>query len=116
MAYWDQQCSPISRRKSDMNRLHKRFGGLYWRLTGAYFVVTLLAAVIIEVTITLPETIQEYQQAGDAVEFTQMLENQEAPLLAPFFTQSAPGVSTLQTALSHIDEHITAYLSAKQQK
>jgi signal transduction histidine kinase len=64
MAYWDQQCSLILRRKRDMDSLRKRFGGLYWRLTGSYFAVTLLAAVIIEVAITLPTSIQGYQQGN----------------------------------------------------
>ena len=51
----------IMRRRSDMQRLRKRFGGLYWRLTGSYFLVTLLAAVIIDVAVTLPASIQDYQ-------------------------------------------------------
>ncbi len=44
-----------------MQSFHKRFGGLYWRLTGSYFLVTLLAAVIIDVAVTLPASIQDYQ-------------------------------------------------------
>jgi NarL family two-component system sensor histidine kinase LiaS len=38
-----------------------RFGGLYWRLTGSYFAVTLLAAVIVEIAVTLGSSIQDYQ-------------------------------------------------------
>jgi hypothetical protein len=44
-----------------MRHLRKRFGGLYWRLTGSYFLATLLAAVIIEIAITLPASIGDYR-------------------------------------------------------
>ena len=47
-----------------MHSVRKRFGGLYWRLTGSYFAVTLLAAVIIEIAITLPASFQDYQQGN----------------------------------------------------
>lgn len=47
-----------------MHRVRTRFGGLYWRLAGSYFAVTLLAAVIIELAITLPASMQGYQQAS----------------------------------------------------
>jgi signal transduction histidine kinase len=113
MAYWNQQFSPISWRKGDMHSLRKRFGGLYWRLTGSYFLITLLAAAIVEVAITLPATIQDYQQANDTFTFTQILAYHEAPLLAPFFTQSAPDASALQNAVNQIDEHIAEYFSVK---
>ncbi len=47
-----------------MYRLRERFGGLYWRLTSSYFAVTLLSAVIIEIAITLPSSIQGPQQVS----------------------------------------------------
>jgi signal transduction histidine kinase len=47
-----------------MYSVRKRFSGLYWRLTGSYFAVTLLSAVIIEIAITLPASFQEYQQVN----------------------------------------------------
>jgi len=47
-----------------MHSVRTRFGGLYWRLAGSYFAVTLLAAVIIEIAITLPDSMQGYQQAS----------------------------------------------------
>jgi signal transduction histidine kinase len=50
-----------------MQRLRTRFGGLYWRLTGSYLLVTLLAAVIIEVALTLPASLQGYQQGNITV-------------------------------------------------
>jgi signal transduction histidine kinase len=64
MAYWDQQELLILLRKGAMRSVRKRFGGLYWRLTISYFAVTLLAALIIEVAITLPASIQDYQQGN----------------------------------------------------
>ncbi len=98
-----------------MHSLRKRFGGLYWRLTGSYFFVTLLAAVIVEVAITLPATIQDYQQANDTITFTQILAHHEAPLLAPFFTQSTPDMSMLQNTVRQIDEHITEFFRVKRE-
>jgi NarL family two-component system sensor histidine kinase LiaS len=47
-----------------MVSVRTRFGGLYWRLAGSYFAVTLLAAVIIEIAITLPASMQGYQQVS----------------------------------------------------
>jgi NarL family two-component system sensor histidine kinase LiaS len=47
-----------------MHNLRTRFGGLYWRLTGSYLLVTLLSAVIIEIALTLPASLQGYQQAN----------------------------------------------------
>jgi signal transduction histidine kinase len=44
-----------------MQSLRRRFGGLYWRLTGSYFAVTLLAAVTVEIAVTLRSSIQDYQ-------------------------------------------------------
>jgi signal transduction histidine kinase len=47
-----------------MHSVRTHFGGLYWRLASSYFVVTLLATVIIEIAITLPASMQGYQQAS----------------------------------------------------
>ncbi|HUY76242.1 MAG TPA: sensor histidine kinase [Ktedonobacterales bacterium] len=44
-----------------MYSVRKRFGGLYWRLSSSYFAVTLLAAVIVEIAVTLSSTIQGSQ-------------------------------------------------------
>lgn len=48
----------------DMHSVRTGAGGLYWRLAGSYFAVTLLAAVIIEIAITLPASMQGYQQVS----------------------------------------------------
>jgi signal transduction histidine kinase len=47
-----------------MRSIQLRFGGLYWRLTGSYFAVTLLAAVIVEVAVTFRSSIQDYQSVS----------------------------------------------------
>jgi signal transduction histidine kinase len=62
MAYWDQQISVGLRRRDEMHSVRTRFGGLYWRLTGSYFAVTFLAAVIVEMAVTLPSSVRDYQQ------------------------------------------------------
>jgi signal transduction histidine kinase len=98
-----------------MLNVRKRFGGLYWRLTGSYFLVTLLAAIIIEIAVILPTSIRDYQQADDTFKFIQMLEYQEAPLLAPFLTQHTPEASALHNALRQIDEHIVENFGVKQE-
>src|SRR5215469_15209336 len=98
-----------------MRSVRKRFGGLYWRLTGSYFLVTLLAALIIEIAVALPTSIRDYQEANDTFTFIQMLEYQEAPLLAPFFSQTAPDATALHNALSQIDEHIAENFSMNQE-
>lgn len=45
-----------------MYSVRKRFGGLYWRLTGSYLAVTLLTAVIIEIAVTFPSSSLDHQQ------------------------------------------------------
>lgn len=44
-----------------MHSVRTRFGGLYWRLTGSYLLVTVLAAVIVQIAITLSSSVQDYQ-------------------------------------------------------
>jgi NarL family two-component system sensor histidine kinase LiaS len=44
-----------------MHSLRTRFGGLYWRLTGSYLLVTVLAAVIVQIAITFSSSVQDYQ-------------------------------------------------------
>jgi NarL family two-component system sensor histidine kinase LiaS len=61
MAYWTQHFSLILRRKGAMHSVRKRFGGLYWRLTASYFLITLLSAVIVQTAVTLSSSVTEYQ-------------------------------------------------------
>lgn len=44
-----------------MHSVRTRFGGLYWRLTGSYLLVTVLAAVIVQIAITFSSSVQQYQ-------------------------------------------------------
>lgn len=83
-----------------MQRLGLRFGGLYWRLISSYFLVTLVAALIVEIAITLPVAIQEFQQSIDAVRFARLLEEHEAPLVAPYLAQDRLDLSALQYLLT----------------
>jgi len=44
-----------------MHSVRTRFGGLYWRLTGSYLLVTVLAAVIVQIAVTVSSTVQDYE-------------------------------------------------------
>ncbi len=44
-----------------MHGVRKHLGGLYWRLTGSYLFVTVLAAIIVQVAVTLSSSVQDYQ-------------------------------------------------------
>src|SRR5260370_34953085 len=83
----------IMRRRSDMQSLRKRFGGLYWRLTGSYFLVTFLAAVIIDVPITLSASLQDYQQGNITV-------HPSPSRFSPPSPPSPPGISRFLSTFS----------------
>ncbi len=68
-----------------MHSVRTRFGGLYWRLAGSYFAVTLLAAVIIEIAITLPDSMQGYQQVSKTPYGTTTVPISPAPSGIPQF-------------------------------
>jgi len=72
-----------------MHSVRTRFGGLYWRLAGSYFAVTLLAAVIIEIAITLPDSMQGYQQVSKT----------------PYGTTTVP-ISPAPSGISHISQFL----------
>jgi len=86
----------IMRRRSDMQSLRKHFGGLYWRLTGSYLLVTLLAAVIIDVAITLPASLQDYRQTNVTVH----------PSPSGFSLPSSPTPSSVSLFLSIFWNHL----------
>jgi signal transduction histidine kinase len=44
-----------------MHSIRIQFGGLYWRLIASYLAVTLLAAVIVEIAVTLLSSVTDYQ-------------------------------------------------------
>jgi NarL family two-component system sensor histidine kinase LiaS len=62
-----------------MRSVRTRFDGLYWRLAGSYFAVTLLAAVIIEIAATLPASLDGYQQASAITYGKKMIPLSTAP-------------------------------------
>ncbi len=72
-----------------MHSVLTRFGGLYWRLAGSYFTVTLLAAVIIEIAITLPASMQGYQQVS----------------VIPYGKTAIP-VSPVRSGIAHISQFL----------
>jgi len=76
-----------------------RFGGLYWRVTVSYFLVTLLAALTIEAAVTISPFLQDVQQAG-RVSLFDMLEQREAPQVAPYLEQMPPDQSAMQCWIS----------------
>ena len=62
-----------------MRHLRIHFGGLYWRLMGSYVLVTLLVAFIIEIAITLPASLQGYQQVNNLIATPQGITSSPTP-------------------------------------
>jgi NarL family two-component system sensor histidine kinase LiaS len=81
-----------------MQRLHKRFGGLYWRLTGSYLLVTVLAAVIVQIAITVSSSVQDYQAV-------QAVPAGEGGVIVP----SSPAPSGFSRFLSIFGNHFQLY-------
>jgi signal transduction histidine kinase len=78
-----------------MKSLHWRPGGLSWRLAVSYFLVTLVAAFTIEVTLTLVQLVREVQQSGDSSS-AQALEKQDVTQVAPYLEQRTPDTEALR--------------------
>lgn len=68
-----------------MRHLRIHFGGLYWRLMGSYVLVTLLVAFIIEIAITLPASLQGYQQVNNIIATPQGITSSPTPTGIPLF-------------------------------
>lgn len=83
-------------------KIRQRVGGLYWRLTNAYFLVTLVAALLIEVAVTVPSTVGDLRQSAERVQFARLLEQRDAPQLAPYLQPHVPDTQTLQDALIRV--------------
>src|SRR5260221_564649 len=64
------------------------FGGLYWRLTVSYFLVTLVAVLTVEIAITLGPLLQDYAQSDAALALDVALQQEAAPQLAPYLEQA----------------------------
>lgn len=84
-----------------MKRLRWPVGGLYWRVTGSYFLVTLVAALTIEFAVTLGSFIQDVQSVQAPID--QVLDQQEEQaalqVLPPYLEQPSPDKAALQSWL-----------------
>ena len=83
-----------------MKRFRWHPGGLYWRVTVSYFLVTLVAALTIEFAVTLGSFIQDVQSAAAPSDL--VLNQQEelaASQLVPYLEQPNPDQTTLQNWL-----------------
>ncbi|HLV99522.1 MAG TPA: sensor histidine kinase [Ktedonobacterales bacterium] len=74
------------------------FGGLYWRVTVSYFLVTLLAALTLEAATTVGAFLQEVQNVWQitSVPFNTTLEQREAPQVAPYLEETPPDLEAMQ--------------------
>ena len=79
-----------------MKLLRWRVGGLYWRITVSYFLVTLVSALIIEAAFTLGPLIAELQHPRSSMRFDELLQHQQAPHIAPYLEQGISDPTTLQ--------------------
>ncbi len=79
-----------------------RFGGLYWRVAVSYFLVTLLAALTIEAATTIGPFLREVQnvQQAEPAPSAQLLEQREAPQVAPYLEETPPDQQAMQRWLS----------------
>jgi NarL family two-component system sensor histidine kinase LiaS len=97
MAYWEALLADLAE-EGAMHRIRKRFGGLYWRLTGSYVLVTVLAAVIVQIAVTLSSSVQDYQQV-------QAVPSSEGGVSVPL----SPAPSGLPRFLSIFGNHFQIY-------
>ena len=85
-----------------MKRFRWHPGGLYWRVTVSYFLVTLVAALTIEFAVTLGSFIQDLQQTVQPQPIDQVLNQQEARAalqVTPYLEQPSPDQAALQSWL-----------------
>ena len=78
-----------------MKSIHWRPRGLSWRLAVSYFLVTLVAALSIEITLTLVQLVRETQQSS-ASSPAQALEKQDVTQVAPYLEQTTPDTEALR--------------------
>jgi signal transduction histidine kinase len=83
-----------------MHSVRTRFGGLYWRLTGSYLLVTVLAAVIVQIAVTLSSSVQDYQNVQ-----ARALPSSEGGVTGPF-SPAPPGFGRF---LSIFGNHLQNY-------
>lgn len=78
-----------------MKSIHWRPEGLSWRLAVSYFLVTLIAALTIEITLTLVQFVHETQQSSAASQAL-ALEKQDIAQVAPYLEQTTPDTEALR--------------------
>jgi signal transduction histidine kinase len=78
-----------------MKSIRWRPGGLSWRLGMSYLLVTLVAALTIEITLTLVQLVRETQQSSASSQ-TSALGKQDATQVAPYLEQTTPDTEALR--------------------
>jgi len=78
-----------------MKSMRWRPGGLSWRLAVSYFLVTLVAALTIELTLTLVQLVRETQQSSASSQ-AQALDKQDVFQVAPYLEQTTPDTEALR--------------------
>jgi len=78
-----------------MKSIRWRPEGLSWRLAVSYFLVTLVAALTIEITLTLVQLVREIQQSSTSSQAS-ALEKQDIPQVAPYLEQTTPDAEALR--------------------
>ncbi len=78
-----------------MKSIRWRPGGLSWRLAMSYLLVTLVAALTLEITLTLVQLVHEFQQSSTSSQAS-ALEKQDVTQLAPYLEQTTPDAEALR--------------------
>jgi hypothetical protein len=78
-----------------MKSIRWRPGGLSWRLAFSYLLVTLVAALTLEITLTLVQFVREMQQSGASSQ-AESLGKQNVAQVAPYLEQATPDTEALR--------------------
>ena len=78
-----------------MKSIRWRPGGLSWRLAMSYLLVTLVAALTLEITLTLVQLVRETQQSSASSQAS-ALGKQDVTLVAPYLEQTTPDTEALR--------------------
>ena len=78
-----------------MKSIRWRPGGLSWRLAMSYLLVTLIAALTLDITLTLVQLVRETQQSGASSQAS-ALGKQDVTQVAPYLEQTTPDAEALR--------------------
>jgi signal transduction histidine kinase len=78
-----------------MKSIHWRPGGFSWRLAVSYLLVTLVAALTLDITLTLVQLVRETQQSGASSQAS-ALGKQDVTQVAPYLEQTTPDTEALR--------------------